>query len=523
MSASMDAPRGHEEVVVLDYGSQFNQLIARRVREQQVYCRILTPDVTADELREHKPKGIILSGGPASVYDEGAPKLDPAILDLDVPILGICYGMQVVMHLLDSPVEPAQDREFGHRELEVTDAGDLFFETPSKQVVWMSHGDQVTDPGGLFRVLAKTSTCPNAAVVHKDRPIYGIQFHPEVMHTQYGSDILRNFLKRICGSAGDWAMSSFVEEWTEKIKQTVGDDKVVCGVSGGVDSTVAAALVHRAIGDQLTCVFVDNGLLRQNEAQEVVRLFTEHFHMDFRHVDASEKFLEALAGVSDPETKRKRIGHTFIEVFEEEEKRAFEEGARWLVQGTLYPDVIESVSAHGGPSATIKTHHNVGGLPEDLGFQLLEPLRDLFKDEVRRLGGELGLADELVWRQPFPGPGLAVRILGDVTVERLRVLRQADAVVREEVAAAGLERELWQWFAVLLPVQSVGVMGDGRTYEDVCAVRCVTSTDAMTAEWARLPEDVLAKISRRIVNGVRGINRVVYDISSKPPATIEWE
>ena len=523
MSASTDAPRGHEEVVVLDFGSQFNQLIARRVREQQVYCRIVTPEITAEELGERRPKGIILSGGPASVYDDGAPQLDPAILDLGVPILGICYGMQVVMHLLDSPVEPAKDREFGHRELEVTDPGELFRDTPAQQIVWMSHGDQVTDPGGQFKVLAKTDSCPNAAVVHKDRPLYGIQFHPEVMHTQHGHEILRNFLVNICQCSGDWAMSSFVEQWTRRIKEMVGDDKVMCGVSGGVDSTVAAVLMHNAIGDQLTCVFVDNGLLRQDEAQEVVRLFTDNFEMDFRHVDASEKFLEALAGVTDPETKRKRIGHTFIEVFKEEEKRAFEGGARWLVQGTLYPDVIESVSAHGGPSATIKTHHNVGGLPDDLGFKLLEPLRDLFKDEVRRLGGELGLADELVWRQPFPGPGLAVRILGEVTVERLNVLRQADVVVREEIEAAGLARELWQWFAVLLPVQSVGVMGDGRTYEDVCAIRCVTSTDAMTAEWARLPEDVLASISRRIVNGVRGINRVVYDISSKPPATIEWE
>ncbi len=513
----------HEEIVVLDYGSQFNQLIARRVREQQIYCRIVTPDVTAAELRERNPRGIILSGGPASVYEDGAPTLDPEILELGVPVLGICYGMHLIMKQLGAPVEPAGDREFGHRELSVIDPADLFCDTPTSQVVWMSHGDQVTDPGGVFRVLARTDTCSNAAVVHRDRPLYGIQFHPEVMHSEYGSVILKNFLTRVCRCSGDWAMSSFVEEWTQKIKDTVGDDKVLCGVSGGVDSTVAAALVHRAIGDQLTCVFVDNGLLRQDEAQQVVRLFTDNFDMDFRHVDASEKFLDALSGISDPEAKRKSIGHTFIEVFDEEQRRALEDGARWLVQGTLYPDVIESVSAHGGPSATIKTHHNVGGLPDDMEFKLLEPLRDLFKDEVRRLGAELGLADELVWRQPFPGPGLAVRILGDVTRERLHVLRQADAVVREEIEGAGLARELWQWFAVLLPVQSVGVMGDGRTYEDVCAVRCVTSQDAMTAEWARLPEDVLATISRRIVNGVRGINRVVYDISSKPPATIEWE
>ncbi|MAG55579.1 MAG: glutamine-hydrolyzing GMP synthase [Planctomycetes bacterium] len=512
----------HEEVLVVDYGSQFNQLIARRVREQNVFCRVVMPDITAAELRANPPKGIILSGGPASVYDEGAPTLDPEILDLGVPILGICYGMGIIMHVLGSRVEPGE-REFGHRELDVDDAAALFIDTPARQVVWMSHGDQVTDPGGIFKVLARTDTCPNAAVVHKDKPIYAIQFHPEVAHTEHGKTIITNFLTRVCHCSGDWEMSSFVNEWTERIRELVGDDRVLCGVSGGVDSTVASALVHRAIGDQLTCVFVDNGLLRHHEAEEVVKLFRDNFEMDFRHVDATDQFLAALEGVSDPETKRKRIGHTFIEVFQAEKERAAAAGAKWLVQGTLYPDVIESVSAHGGPSATIKTHHNVGGLPEDLGFQLLEPLRDLFKDEVRRLGTEMGLSDELVWRQPFPGPGLAVRILGDITRERLAVLRQADAIVREEIAAAGLERDLWQWFAVLLPVQSVGVMGDYRTYEDVCAVRAVTSTDAMTAEWARLPGDVLAAISRRIVNGVRGINRVVYDISSKPPSTIEWE
>jgi GMP synthase (glutamine-hydrolysing) len=513
----------HEEVVIVDYGSQYNQLIARRVRELEVYCRIVTPSVTAAELKARRPRGIILSGGPASVYAEGAPTLDPDILDLGIPILGICYGLQVIARLLGVHVAPAENREFGHQEIEVTGSHPLFAETPSRQVVWMSHGDQVSDPGGMFEVLARTASCPNAALTHRTRPLLGIQFHPEVSHTEHGMQILRNFVRRICGCQGDWAMASFVTEWTDRIKSTVGDDRVLCGVSGGVDSTVAAALVHRAIGDQLICVFVDNGLLREGESEEVVGLFRDNFNMAFRRVDAGARFLEVLAGVIDPEVKRKRIGHAFIESFEGEAKRALAEGARWLVQGTLYPDVIESLSAHGGPSATIKTHHNVGGLPADLGFRLLEPLRDLFKDEVRRLGGELGLPDHLVWRQPFPGPGLAVRVLGEVTELRLAILRHADRIVRDEIEAAGLTRELWQWFAVLLPVQSVGVMGDGRTYENVCAIRAVTSTDAMTAEWARLPMDVLARISRRIVNGVRGINRVVYDISSKPPSTIEWE
>ncbi|HMS16291.1 MAG TPA: glutamine-hydrolyzing GMP synthase, partial [Planctomycetota bacterium] len=390
-------------------------------------------------------------------------------------------------------------------------------------VVWMSHGDQIESMDGTFEILAKTTSCPAAAVKHRTSKQYGIQFHPEVMHTREGTRILRNFLFDICGCTGDWKMGSLVDELVSKIRARVGDRRVLCGVSGGVDSTVAATLVHRAVGSNLTCVFVDNGLLREDESAEVAGLFRDHLRVDFRAVDAGPAFLKALAGVVDPETKRKRIGHTFIDVFRAEALRAHQAGYHYLVQGTLYPDVIESVSAHGGPSATIKTHHNVGGLPKDLGFELLEPLRDLFKDEVRRLGAELGLDDALVWRQPFPGPGLAVRVLGEVTEERLRVLRAADAVVREEIRADGLERELWQWFAVLLPVNSVGVMGDGRTYENVCAIRAVTSTDAMTAEWAHLPYEVLSRMSRRIVNEVRGINRVVYDISSKPPATIEWE
>ena len=515
--------QSHEEVIIFDFGAQYNQLIARRVREQNVFCRIVPPDVTVEEVRRWNPKGIILSGGPSSVYEEGAPTIDPAILEMGVPILGICYGMQVVAHILGLNVEPAKSREFGHRKIEVTESDPLFAHTPSSQIVWMSHGDQVGHPETQFEVLAKTPSCPQAAVRHLSLPFHGIQFHPEVMHTEHGAQLLKNFLVSICGCSQDWRMSSHVDDWTQRIKEMVGDDRVLCGVSGGVDSTVASVLVHRAIGDQLTCVFVDNGLLRLDEAKEVVHLFRDNFHMDFRPINAGDQFLAALKGVTDPEQKRKRIGHQFIEVFRTEARRAFDEGCRWLVQGTLYPDVIESISAHGGPSATIKTHHNVGGLPDDLDFDLLEPLRDLFKDEVRRLGHELGLKDELIWRQPFPGPGLAVRILGEVTSDRLRVLREADAIVREEIHTSGLERELWQWFAVLLPVQSVGVMGDGRTYENVCAVRAVSSTDAMTAEWARLPHDLLALISRRIVNEVRGINRVVFDISSKPPATIEWE
>ncbi len=513
----------HEEILIVDYGSQYAQLIARRARELQVFCRIVTPKVRLEELRGRPLKGIILSGGPASVYEAGAPTLDPRILELPVPILGICYGMQLIAHLKGATVAPAKDREFGHRRLTVTADCPLFEGTPPSQVVWMSHGDQVKDPGGLFRAFARTDSCEYAAVQFGGKPIFGIQFHPEVVHSEHGQRILRNFLFGVCGCRGDWKMASLAEEWVQRIRAEVGTRHAICGVSGGVDSSVAALLVHRAIGDQLHCVFVDNGLLRQGEGDEVAGFFRDRLHVDFRRVDAGPRFLEALAGVEDPEVKRKTIGRVFVDVFRDEQKRARSQGAEYLVQGTLYPDVIESQSAFGGPTATIKTHHNVGGLPEDLGFKLLEPLRDLFKDEVRRLGVELGLDEELVWRQPFPGPGLAVRVLGEITEERLKVLRAADWIVQEEIRAAGLTRSLWQAFAVLLPVRTVGVMGDGRTYENVCAIRAVESTDAMTAEWARLPYEVLATISRRIVNSVRGINRVVYDISSKPPATIEWE
>lgn len=515
----------HEEVVVVDFGGQTAQLIARRVREHQVFCRIVPPSRKAAELRGRPLKGIILSGGPASVYEPNAPRLDPEYLELGVPVLGICYGFQVISDSLGLPVRPAAEREFGHREIDVLEAaGPLFAGLPKRQVVWMSHGDQIADKGSILVPLASTDTCPFAAAKHATRPIYGVQFHPEVSHTRYGKELIARFLREVCGCVGDWKMARFAEEWVERVRAKVGTEGVaLCGVSGGVDSTVAALLVHKAMGDRLHLVFVDNGLLRADESAEVEALFREHLHIPFRRVDAGSRFLASLAGVTDPETKRKRIGHDFIEVFRSVEREEKARGARFLVQGTLYPDVVESVSAHGGPSATIKTHHNVGGLPADLGFELIEPLRDLFKDEVRQLGLELGLSERLVWRQPFPGPGLAVRIVGEVTEERLRILRGADRVVREEIQRAGLERSLWQWFAVLLPVRSVGVMGDGRTYESVCAVRIVESQDAMTAEWARVPHEVLGLISRRIVNEVRGINRVVYDISSKPPSTIEWE
>ena len=509
------------EIVIVDYGSQFSQLIARRVREHHVFCRIVTPKATAESIASLNLAGVILSGGPASVYDTGAPTLDPKILDLGVPVLGICYGMQLLAHLTGSKVMPGKEREFGHRDLVVSNPSGLFDGTPAKQVVWMSHGDQVEDVRGDWLSIASTATCKNAAVKHGSRPLYGIQFHPEVTHSEFGSLILKNFLHVICACPPEWQMASYADEAVRKIREQVGDAHAVCGLSGGVDSSVAAVLVARAMGERLHCVFVDNGLLRHGEGDEVEGAFKGRFGLDFHRVDASKLFLDRLEGVTDPEQKRKIIGKTFIDVFEES-ARAFK-NVKFLVQGTLYPDVIESVSFHGGPSATIKSHHNVGGLPEKLGFKLVEPLRALFKDEVRELGTAVGLPDELVWRQPFPGPGLAVRVLGDITPERLRLVRACDLIVQEEVRAAGLYRTLWQAFAVLLPIRSVGVMGDGRTYDMTCAIRAVTSTDAMTAEWARLPHDVLASMSRRIVNEVRGINRVVYDISSKPPSTIEWE
>jgi GMP synthase (glutamine-hydrolysing) len=511
----------HKWIAILDFGSQYSQLIARRVREQHVYSELLRFDTTAEALRKRNPAGIILSGGPSSVFEKGAPLCDPAIFTLGVPVLGICYGMQLTARALDGHVKPGQSREYGHAAIDVVETDPLFDGLPAELDVWMSHGDQVeTLPPGFHR-LAQTATCPNAAMGDPKRRIYGLQFHPEVVHTPQGTPILRHFLFDVCECTGDWRMSSFIEESVTAIRKKVGKSHVICGLSGGVDSTVVAALLHRAIGPQLHCIFVDNGLLRYREAEQVEKTFRERMELDLHVAHAQDLFLGALKGVTDPEVKRKAIGRVFIDVFAAEARKL--QDCRFLAQGTLYPDVIESASPIGGPSATIKSHHNVGGLPPDLKFELIEPVRELFKDEVRALGRELGLVPELVDRQPFPGPGLAVRILGEVTKERVDLLQRADIRVQEEIHKLPNYREIWQAFAVLLPVQSVGVMGDGRTYENACAIRAVHSLDGMTADWARLPYETLAKISNRIINEVRGINRVVYDISSKPPATIEWE
>jgi GMP synthase (glutamine-hydrolysing) len=510
-----------EKVLVLDFGAQYAQLIARRVREQHVYCEILRHDITAERVRELAPRGIILSGGPASVYDAGAPKCDPEIFRLGIPILGICYGLHLACEALGGKVDGAKKREFGRANVHITSHADLFDGVPDDIEVWMSHGDQVSGMSANFVPLAETSTCPVAAVKHASLPVFGLQFHPEVTHTPLGSRVLANFLTRICGCKGTWQLGDFADQAIEEIRNRVGSDRVICGLSGGVDSSVVAALIYRAIGPQLSCILIDNGLLRKNEEFSVIEQFSNHFKTDLHVVKAEDKFLRALAGVTDPQEKRRRIGHAFIDCFSDEAAKI--EGARFLAQGTLYPDVIESGAAVDGPAATIKLHHNVGGLPADLSFELIEPLRDLFKDEVRRLGLRLGLPEEIVWRHPFPGPGLAVRCLGEVTKVRLDTLREADAIVVHEVKAAGLYRATSQVFAVLLPIQSVGVMGDARTYQDTVAVRAVTTEDFMTADWSHLPYDLLAKISTRIINEVPGVNRVVYDISSKPPATIEWE
>ncbi len=510
----------HQTVLVLDYGSQFTQLIARRVREQNVYCEIVPFDADPRELAERAPAAVILSGGPASVTSEDAPALSPLLLELGVPVLGICYGLQVLTRTLGGTVSPSAHREYGRAWLRVDDGADLLANLEEERVqVWMSHGDHVSEPAPGFEVLARSDDGVVAAVADRERQLYGVQFHPEVVHTPRGTRMLRNFLFDIAGLSGDWTPASFVDEAIERIRVQVGDARVVCGLSGGVDSAVAAALLHRAIGPRLTCVFVDNGLLRAGEAEQVDRTWSAG-DLDFRHVDARDRFLSELAGVTDPEAKRKTIGRVFVEVFEEVANGI--EDARFLAQGTLYPDVIESVSVR-GPAAVIKSHHNVGGLPERMNLAICEPLRELFKDEVRAAGVELGLSDEIVWRHPFPGPGLGIRVIGEVTAERLAVLRSADLIVREEVRSAGLHRAIWQCFAVLLPVRSVGVMGDDRTYEDVLAIRAVSSLDGMTADWYPIPHEVLGRMSTRIINEVAGVNRVVYDISSKPPATIEWE
>ncbi len=513
-----------QRILILDLGAQYTQLIARRVREAHVYCEIHPPTRDLAWIRSYAPAGIILSGGPSSVYDPGAPTADRGLLDLGTPVLGICYGMQLLAHLSGGEVRQAGEREYGRADIEVLESDDLFhgFASGSRTPVWMSHGDRVDAATAEWEVLARSDNTPVAAFRHRARPLYGVQFHPEVVHTPRGAEILANFLFRICRVAPDWTPGHFVERSVKEIAERVGGRRAICGLSGGVDSAVAAALVQRAIGRQLTCIFVDHGLLRRGEREQVERTFRAQLKTDLRVVDASQRFLAALAGVPDPEEKRRRIGHTFIDVFEE---AAHEVGGDvgFLVQGTLYPDVIESVSPRGGPSATIKTHHNVGGLRPNLPFALIEPLRELFKDEVRQVGRELGLPEEIVRRHPFPGPGLAVRILGPVDAARVATLQHADAIYLEEIRAAGLYDEIWQAFAVLLPVQSVGVMGDFRTYANAVALRAVTSQDGMTADWYQFPHDVLGRIATRIINEVKGVNRVVYDVSSKPPATIEWE
>ena len=508
----------HELILVIDFGGQYNQLIARRVRECGVYCEIVPYTYTLEQIKAKNPKGIIFTGGPNSVYAEETPKVDAGVFELGVPVLGICYGHQFMAHTLGGHVESAGISEFGKTSVELQNDCSLFKGVEGKNICWMSHNDYVSEVPEGFQTYAMTSECPVAAMINDERKLYGVQFHPEVEHTPFGRKMLANFLFEICGVKGDWTMASFAKTKVEEIKALVGEGKVLCALSGGVDSSVAAVLVHKAIGKQLTCVFVDHGLLRKDEGDTVEQVFREKFDMNLIRVNAKDRFMAKLAGVSDPERKRKIIGEEFIRVFEEESNKLGK--VDYLVQGTIYPDVVESGT---GTSATIKSHHNVGGLPEDMDLKLIEPLRELFKDEVRAVGEELGIPSELVWRQPFPGPGLAIRVLGEVTEEKLEITREADAIFREEIAKAGLERKIWQYFACLPNIRSVGVMGDGRTYSHAIALRAVTSSDGMTSDWAHIPFSILDTISRRIVNEVPGVNRIVYDITSKPPATIEWE
>jgi len=508
-------------IIIIDFGSQYNQLIARRVRECHIYCQILSPDTDIDYVRSLKPEGIILSGGPASIYEKQSPKIDKAIFDLGIPVLGICYGMQFMIHSLGGTVKKAKKREYGFAELKIKTQKDLFKHVDKTTKCWMSHGDSTVKLPAGFKITASTENTEIAATVNKNKKYYGVQFHPEVQHTQKGQTILRNFLFDICGCKRLWTMKSFARDSILQIKETIKSEKVILGLSGGVDSCVTALLIHKAIGKNLTCIFVDNGLLRKNEADKLKKSLKQHLKINIRFINAKSKFLKALADITDPEKKRKIIGRIFMDVFEAEAHKI--KDVDYLAQGTLYPDVIESVSAFGGPSSIIKSHHNVGGLPKKMKLKLIEPLKYLFKDEVRLLGKELGLHEEFIWRQPFPGPGLAIRIIGEVTGRRLLILREIDAILLEEIKNNGYYKKLWQSFAVLLPVKSVGIMGDKRTYENIAAIRAVTSKDAMTADWARLPHNLLGNISNRIINEVKGVNRVVYDISSKPPSTIEWE